>query len=230
MLPRAWPHPFPATRRATLLVVALLAIHAVLALVALQAAFAFVELTWRIVASRDELRPLLAAHLAQFRTLRALQAVVWILTAVAFVGWVGRAHGNLAALGATGLRHSPRQAMMAFLVPGPNIVRPLGVLRELWNASDPAEGPAARRGAPARVRWWWALLLAAIAAEGAARVLAVRSGMALDLGPAMQALIVGQLLAVAAAVLGITVVHGVDARQEKAAWSRDPGGPQPGGG
>lgn len=223
MLPRAWPHPFPATRRATLLVMALLAVHAVLALVALQAAFTFVELTWRIVAGRDELRPLLAAHLAQFRTLRALQAIAWILTAVAFVGWVGRAHGNLGALGARGLRHSPRRAMLAFLVPGPNLVRPLGVLGELWNASDPRPGPSARPGTPARVRWWWGLLLAAVAADGAARGLALPSGMALDLGPAMQALIVGQLLAFAAAVLGITVVHGVDARQEETAWSRDPG-------
>lgn len=220
MLPRAWPHPFPATRRATLVVMALLALHVVLALVALQAAFVFVELAWRIVAGRDELRPLLATHLDQFRTLRAVQAALWIVTTVAFVGWVGRAQGNLAALGATGLRHSPRQAMAAFLVPGPNVVRPVAVLRELWNASDPSPAPATRRSAPVRVRWWWGLLLAAVAAEGAARGLALRSGMALDLGPAMQALIAGQLLTAAAAAVGIAVVNGVDGRQEEAAWSR----------
>lgn len=220
MLPRAWPHPFPATRRATLVVMALLALHVVLALVALQAAFVFVELAWRIVAGRDELRPLLATHLDQFRTLREVQAALWIVTTVAFVGWVGRAQGNLAALGATGLRHSPRQAIAAFLVPGPNVVRPVAVLRELWNASDPSPTPSTRRSAPARVRWWWGLLLAAVAAEGAARGLALRSGMALDLGPAMQALIAGQLLTAAAAAVGIAVVNGVDGRQEEAAWSR----------
>jgi hypothetical protein len=44
--------------------------------------------------------------------------------------------------------------------------------------------------------------------------------MALDLGPAMQALIAGQLLTAAAAAVGIAVVHGVDGRQEEAAWSR----------
>jgi len=226
VLPRAWPHPFPATRRAALLVMALLALHAVLALVALQAVLAFLELTWRILAGRDELRPLLVGHLAQFRTLRAVQAVAWILTAGAFVGWVGRAHRNLAALGATHLRHSPRQAMMAFLVPGPNVVRPPGVLGELWHASDPGRTPAARRAPPPRVRWWWGLLLAAVAAELTARALALRAGMALDLGPAMQALIVGQLLTIAAAVVGVTVVHGVDARQEEAAWSRASGEPR----
>lgn len=224
MLPRAWPHPFPATRRATLVVMALLALHVALALVAVQAAFAFVELAWRVVAGRDELRPLLVTHLHQFRTLRALQAVLWVVTAVAFVGWVGRAQGNLAVLGATGVRYSTRQAMAAFFVPGLNVVRPLAVLRELWNASGSTAASAARRGAPARVRWWWGLLLATVAADGAARALAIRAGMALDLGPVLQAVVVGQLLAAAAAVVGISVVHGVDARQEAAAWSRDQAG------
>jgi hypothetical protein len=223
MLPRARPHPFPATRRATLTVMALLAIHVILALVALQAAFLFVELAWRVLAGRDELRPLLATHLAQFRTLRAVQAAFWIVTALAFVAWVGRAHGNLAALGATGVRHSPPRAMAAFLIPGPNLVRPLAVLRQLWNASDPSPRPVSSRSAPARVRWWWGLLLGTVGADGVARALALRSGAALDIGPAMQALIVGQVLTVAAAVLGIAVVHGVDARQEEAAWSRGGG-------
>jgi hypothetical protein len=224
MLPRAWPHPFPATRRAALVVMALLAVHVALALVAVQAAFAFVELAWRVAAGRDELRPLLVTHLHQFRTLRAVQAVLWVVTAAAFVSWVGRAQGNLAALGATGVRHSARQAMTAFLVPGLNVVRPLAVLRELWNASGPTAASAAQRGSPARVRWWWGLLLATAVADGAARALAVRTGLTLDLGPVLQAVIVGQLLAAAAAVVGIWVVQGVDARQEAAAWSRDHAG------
>ncbi|HEU4371289.1 MAG TPA: DUF4328 domain-containing protein [Methylomirabilota bacterium] len=223
MLPRAHPHPFPATRRLTLLVAALLALHVVLAWFALQAAFVFVELVWRIVAGRDELRALLATHLAQFRVLRLVQAGLWLVTAAAFVRWVGRAQGNLPALGATGFRYAPRQAMAAFLVPGPNVVRPPAVLRELWNASDPRypAGTTWRAGrAPACVRWWWALLLAAAAAEVAARALALWSGDPLDLGPAMRVLVLGQLLAAAAAVLGITVVLGVDSRQEAAAWRR----------
>jgi hypothetical protein len=108
--------------------------------------------------------------------------------------------------------------MAAFVVPDLNVVR-LAVLPNR-NASGSTAASAARRGAPARVRWWWGLLLATVAADGAARALALRTGMALDLGPVLQAVIVGQLLAAAAAVVGISVVHGVDARQEAAAWSR----------
>jgi hypothetical protein len=216
MLPRAWPHPFPATRRATLLVLALLAAHVLLALVALQAALAFVELTWRLVAGRDELRPVLAAHLGQFRLLRALQGGLWVLTWATFVGWVGRAQRDLTALGATGVR-SPGQARAAFLVPGLNLVRPVGVLGELWSAGRSSAGVPPRT--PIRIRWWWGLLLAAVTTEVTARLLAWRSGTALDIGPAMQALIVSQLLTAAAGVTGMVVVYGVDARHDAAAWA-----------
>jgi Domain of unknown function (DUF4328) len=223
MLPRAFPHPFPATRRLTLAVVALLALHVILAWLALQAAFLFVELVWRSVTGHEELRALVAAHLAQFRTLRLVQAALWLVTGVVFVRWVGRAHGNLPALGAAGLRYAPRQAMAAFLVPGLNLVSPPAVLRELHNASDPrhpvgASWRLARR--PALVSWWWALLLAAGAAELAAAGLALRAGAPLDLGPAMRTLVAGQGLTAAAAILGIVVVLGVDRRQEAAAWRR----------
>lgn len=229
MLSRAELHPFPATRRLTLVVVALLATHVVLACVALQAAFVFVELAWLTVADQEGYRALLASHLAQFRTLRAAQAVLWLAAAVAFVRWVGRAQANLPALGSIAFRYAPRQAMIAFLVPGPNLVRPLAVLRELWTASDPRDPAGMTRRAadtPARVRWWWGLLLAAAVGEATARGLALRPGLALDLGPAMQALILGQLLAAAAAVVGIAVVLGVDSRQDAAARRRAAGNPR----
>jgi uncharacterized protein DUF4328 len=227
MLPRTHPHPFPATRRLTLVVTVLLGLHALLAWFALQATFVFVEMMWRAVAGREELRPLLAAHVDQFRVLRLVQGALWLVTAAAFIWWVGRAQRNLPALGATGLPYAPRQAMAAFLVPGANLIRPLAVLRGLWNASDPRHpaGAAWRQARmPAPVLWWWALLVAAVAADVTARGLAFWSGGPLDLGPAMRVLVAAQLLAIAAAVVGIVVVLGVDSRQEAAGWRRAPGG------
>lgn len=209
-----------------LVVTALLALHAILAWLALQAVFVFVELMWRAVAGRDELRPLLATHVDQFHVLRLVQAGLWLATAAAFIRWVGRAQRNLPALSATGLPYAPRQAMTAFLVPAPNLIRPLAVLRGLWNASDPClPAGAAWRAArmPARVLWWWVLLVAALAAD-VTRGLALCSGGPLNFGPAMRVLVAGQLLAIAAAVVGIAVVLGVDTRQEAAAWGRAPDG------
>jgi hypothetical protein len=227
MLPRAYPHPFPATRRLTLLVAGLLALHAVLAWLALQAAFVHVELTWRAVAGREDVRTLQASHADQFRVLRLAQAALWLVTFVVFVCWVSRTHRNLAALGATGLAYAPPRAVAAFLLPGVNVLRPPLVLQELWNASDPRQPPGrAWRAAPTpmRVHWWWGLLLAAAVGELTARGLALASGRPLDLGAAMQALVVGQVLAIAAAVLGVVVVLGVDGRQDAAAWTRAPSG------
>jgi hypothetical protein len=229
MLPRAHPHPFPGTRRMTLLVVALLAAHVVLAWLVVQAVFLFVELAWRSLAGRADYRALLASHVGQFRTLRTIQLVLWLATAAAFVRWVGRAQANLPILGATALQHSGREAMRAFIVPGYSLGRPLAVLRELWNASDPRypTGMTWRAASvPARVRWWWALLLSAVAIELTVRGLSVRSGLAVDLGPMTQLLLLGELVSALAAVLGITIVLGVDNRQEAAAWRRTPEDPK----
>lgn len=207
----------------TLLVVALLAAHVVLAWLVMQGALVFIELAWRTVAARADYRALLATHLAQFRVLRAIQLALWLVTAAAFVRWVGQAQTNLPMLGATGIRYAPRVAMRAFLVPGYRLERPVAALRELWNASDPRY-PAGDtwRGAPtpARVRWWWALLLCALLAEMVVGALSFRSGHALDLSSAHQVLLLGQLITAAAAVLGIALVLGVDNRQEAAAWRR----------
>jgi Domain of unknown function (DUF4328) len=224
MLPRAHPHPFPTTRRSALVVAGLLALHAVLAWLALQAVFVFVELAWRAVVGVNEVQPLLATHVRQFRVLRLVQAGLWLVTAAAFIRWVDRAHRNLPALGATGVP-DVRRLPAAFLVPGPNLIRPLAVLGKLWNASDPRHpaGAAWRQArTPARVAWWWALLVAALTTDVTARALALRSGGPLDFGPGMGVLVVAQLLAVPAAVVGIAVVLGVDSRQEAAAWHRAP--------
>jgi hypothetical protein len=139
-------------------VVALLALHALLAWLALQAVFIVVEVMWRVVAGREELRPLLSAQVDQFHTLRWLQGVLWVVTAAVFVGWVGRAVHR-------------------------------------------------------RVVCWWVLLVAAVASEAAARILAVWSGSPLDFGPAMAVLAVAQLLTIAAAVVGIAIVLGADTHQ-----------------
>jgi Domain of unknown function (DUF4328) len=224
VLPPGGSHPSAATRRWTLVVAALLALHVLLAWLALQAVFVVVEITWRVVAGREELRPLLATHIDQFRTLRWLQGALWVVTAAVFVRWVGRALQSLQPLVATGLPYAPRQAVMAFLVPGPNLVRPIGVVGGIWNASNPRRPAGAvgrQAGAPARVVWWWALLVAAVAAEAVARILAVWSGDPLDFGPAMAVLAVGQVLTIAAAVVAIAIVLGVDTRQ--AARARDTG-------
>jgi hypothetical protein len=215
-------HTASPTRTLSLVVIVLLAGHAALAWMAVQATFVFIELTWRTVAARHDYRALLVAHLEQFQILRGVQLTFWVVTIAAFVLWVGRAHGNLSRLGATGRRYTRRESVTAFLVPGVNLVRPVTVLRELWTASEalarPIEPPRTCR-VPLRVRWWWTLLVSALALEAIAGGLALRSGRPLDLGPAMQVLVAGQLLTGAAALVAIAVVLEIGNLQD-AAWRR----------
>jgi hypothetical protein len=221
MLPRVRPRALSATRGLSLAVVVLLAGNAVLAWMALHGTFVFVELTWWAVAARHDYRALLIAHLDQFQVLRDVQLGLWLVTTATFVLWAGRANANLSRLGAAGLRYAPREAMTAFLVPGVNLVRPVTVLREIWNVSDALARsitPSCTAPAPLRVRWWWGLVVSTLAVEAIGAGLALRSGQALDLGPAMQALVVGQLLGGAAAIVAIAVVLGIDSRQSTAAW------------
>lgn len=187
---------------------------------ALHAIFVFVELSWRVVVGRDDYRALLIAHLGQFEVLRSVQLALWLVTTAAFVQWVGRVHANLSKLGAAGLWYAPRDAVTAFLVPGVNLVRPVMVLRELWIVSDAlarSSIPSRTAPAPLRVWWWWGLLVGTLATEAIGAGLALHSGRTLDLGPAMLALVAGQLLGGAAAVVAIAMVLGIDSRQSTAA-------------
>jgi hypothetical protein len=178
-----------AARRWGWLLIALLLTHIALALLALQAVFVFVEMAWRVVAGHDEVRALLAAHQRQFRALRLIQGVLWLLTAGVLAAWIGRTRAAL----------SPR-----------------GGESRLRSGSTPASARPIRRPragrASARRAWWWSSLVAAAAADSAARLLALASGGPLDLGLAMQLLLAALLLSVAAACVGIAVVLEVDHR------------------
>jgi len=159
-------HPPRAAHRLALCLMALLAIDIVLAWIALQAGLVFVELIWRAAAARADFGDLIVAHSRQFHTLRWLQGLTWVATAVLFLAWFAHIGGGL------------RQAA-----------------------------------------WRWALLLAAVAADLTARALTMRAGSTLDLGHAMLVLMGGQVLAIAAVAVAITMVLTVDARHQAAAVS-----------
>jgi hypothetical protein len=160
------PIPVPAAPRwPARVLIGLFALQAVLAWLALQAVFVFVELTWRLAAGVP-VRPLLASHLRQLDGLRWIQAALWLITAAMLARW---------------LHTLPSRPARAW-----------------WSRYSP---PGARA-----VRWAGALLLAAVTADGAARGLALWSGGPLDLGPATAALVLAQVLAIAAAGLGIRVL------------------------
>jgi hypothetical protein len=189
-------------------VMGLLGVQVLLAWALLAGVVIFLERLWFGLAGHAQPQGSLAEHLAQLEALRVLQGLGWIATATLFLLWVHRAYRNLGALGVAGLGDSPRWAVGAFPVPALNLIHPLHVMRDLWNASRPgagAEEPRAGGISPWLGCWWGLLLAAAVLDPSVLRPLepmAVR----LDLGGGMYRLVLGALVEMAAGVLGIVVV------------------------
>jgi hypothetical protein len=96
---------------------------------------------WRIVTAArgaDDDAPTLTA------------ALVFVLTALAFIQWLHRVRRNLESLGFTGLRWSPAWSVGAWLIPIANLVIPLLIVNEIDEAlqppraQPPSEGDARR--------------------------------------------------------------------------------------
>lgn len=203
-----------ATRMLALALVGALVLDIGLAWVTLQAALSYVRLVWHALAGEFLPGWDLGAHARQFRTLRGVQHATWAVTAVLFLRWLGWAQRRLPAGNTAGPDSAPRGVVAAFIVPGPNLVRPLRLVTEVWNASDPRHrgGPGWRAaGTPRAVAWWWWLLVTATLGELSVAVLGWwRSGTPLHLGGALQLLVIAAGVEIAAAVLAIVIVVTVE--------------------
>jgi hypothetical protein len=104
-----------------------------------------------------------AAHLLVREIVLIAQLTMLILTAIAFMTWLYRCRANLRAFGTRRLRYSRNWAIVGFLIPVLNLVRPYQVTREVWQASDPSatdpfEWTTIRP--PRLFRAWWATFVA----------------------------------------------------------------------
>jgi hypothetical protein len=99
------------------------------------------------------------------RLLDRLGLVALLVVVVLVALWASRSYHNLPALGARGLRWRPRDVLMAWIVPGLNLVRPFGVMGDLWRSSDPDRHlhPSVswrQDPVPSWLQVWWAFAAA----------------------------------------------------------------------
>lgn len=98
------------------------------------------------------------------RMLARTYVLLIVLTSVAYLMWLHRAYRNLPALGARGLKHSPRSAVLWWVCPVAHIFMPYLVVSEVWRASNPESyrHPHGWRHAPTSwaLAFWWAAWLA----------------------------------------------------------------------
>lgn len=85
-------------------------------------------------------------------------ALVFVITAVAFMMWLHAAYKILPDLGAKRLEYTPGQAASSFLIPFIWFFRPYQVVREIWFSSD-QENPDNPVSTPIVLRLWWGLFL-----------------------------------------------------------------------
>ena len=150
-----------------------------------------------------------------------LHLLVFLGTAALFLTWLHRAHRNLEATGAGDLTYTPGWAVAYFLIPVLNLIRPLQVVRELWHSSEPddevrdALAASARLFTPPVLGWWGGLWLVAtivgnwlfFSGRDVVTPLALLRMFQISIGV--------RAARIAAAVLLIRIVSGIDGRQER---------------
>jgi hypothetical protein len=201
--------------RLALLIVPLLGADIVLAWMVLQGAYVFLGLVWHALA-RELLPPgSLEAHGSQFRTVRIVQAVAWLATIAAFAAWLSLVRRHRERLAATSSSAPPGLGVAPPTAPDVGSFRVAPTPGKRRHAGEAA--PQGRSGVLRHTRevaWWLAAIVTAALGETAAAVLAGGAGTPLDLGGAMQVLILAQLAEIAAAILTIALIRRVNLREE----------------
>lgn len=150
-------------------------------------------------------------------TLSALANLLVPLTmlaaAITFVWWFASAYQRLADLGPTG--HEPRWAILGWLVPGLNLVRPPGIMAELTSVRRRS---STDRTGDLLVLGWWLLLIEGMVIQVVLRFITptTNAGWTKWQGSAL----VSDLVLVGAAGCAIVLVGMVERQLSPAAESR----------
>lgn len=140
-----------------------------------------------------------------------------LVSAVAFLVWLRRAHANLALLGIP-TRHGSTAAVAMFFIPIANLLLPTFVVGDVWNASAPTSRLRRAGGTRIEVVRWWSVYLVASFLYGAGRYLAMDD----DLRAVSSALLViACALGSLAAQLTTTLITDID-RREKTLLTQKP--------
>jgi hypothetical protein len=164
-----------------------------------------------------------AAHGLVGQVVVHAQMALLAATAIAFMTWLYRCRANLRAFGTRRLRYPRNWAVFGFLIPLLNLVRPYQVVREVWQASDPATaGPLDWMNVrpPLLLRAWWGSFVAFLVFKALAWWMAWSAAYdLLRLQIAAGALALADALAAVSVTLAYFVIeHITDAQQAK--WER----------
>jgi hypothetical protein len=194
----------------------LLAACLVLDLLGIGSGIAQRSLLLRVAAGTELSTEAAQANDTRHAAIGLLQVLAFVVTAIAWLVWLHRSYGNLRLVGTRQSRFTPGWAVGYWFIPFVNLVRPYQIVADLWLRTDVlnSEGSTERRNAPTIVSLrWGCYLLSGIVSR--VSITMARNAETLDqlrnvtdLGMAVDA------LGAIAAWLAITVVRGIDQRQQ----------------
>ncbi|MEZ6241594.1 MAG: DUF4328 domain-containing protein [Phycisphaerales bacterium] len=143
---------------------------------------------------------------------------VWVATVICFCIWIVKASKNARALGAQGMQITPGWAAGWFFIPLANLVMPFKAVSEIWKASEPEPNadPTAWKRVPATpVAVWWSLWVTSAIIGGISFQMGFggAAGIAV-LKTATYVQILGSVVSMLCAFAAVTVVRGIQFRQE----------------
>lgn len=188
---------FKSAHPLAMLTVMLLMFSCVLTMAAIVSQFV------RLIHDSDPTGPL------RYTIIFVAQLALLAVTTAAFLFWVYRAYKNLAVIQLLAKpRLTPEAAIEGFFVPGLNLYRPYEVLRQLW-----AGGSHSGNEASWLVGAWWGAFVGSWVI-GLVGWLLSTSG---PLGGTQRIVwsIVSQVIWLAAAMLGVALVRGIDLMQKE---------------
>jgi len=145
------------------------------------------------------------------------QIVCFVMTGLAFVGWLYRARVNIRAMGMRRMQYRREWVVFGFLVPVLNLVRPFQVVREVWQASDPSNlDPMGWKEVhtPVLLRAWWVSFLVYLALEILASALVGGGAGIRRFRAAYNLELIGDICAAISASLAYFVVMGISENQD----------------
>jgi hypothetical protein len=158
------------------------------------------------------------AQASEDRAAAVESALVWVnlAAALAWLMWQQRAHANIRALGAEGLRFTPAWAVGWWFIPFANIVMPYRTMAELWKANDPKAGAVDWKASAgtALLPLWWAAWLGRIVLFSIG-VSVARNNDASALIASSGWYVAGDAVFAVAGLLAIGLVRGIARRQSE---------------
>lgn len=150
-------------------------------------------------------------------TVNFTHVVAGLALGITQIVWLYRAHRNLPALGAKGLRFTPWKVVAGYLIPILNFFRPVQSVSEIWRASDPDATDSfswRQVRVPAQIAWWWILVMVGGFLVPISGVFLAGKGQIVDQLNQTWTSLLSTALVFMGSVFALMIFNGISGRQE----------------